>query len=48
MAKGEDGRKWKCKFYTPEARRPEALPRLHLMPAEGGSKHSAEAKMQFW
>ena len=48
MAKGEDGRKWKCKFYTPEARRPEALRRPHLALVGGGSKHSAEAKMQFW
>ena len=55
MAKGEDGRKWKCKFYTPEARRPEALRRPHLALRRphlalvgGGSKHSAEAKMQFW
>nr|CRY94295.1 hypothetical protein [uncultured prokaryote] len=48
MAKGEDGRKWKCKFYTPEARHPEALRRPHLALVGGGSKHSAEAKMQFW
>jgi len=48
MAKGEDGRKWKCKFYTPEARRPEALRRPHLALVGGGSKHSAGAKMQFW
>ena len=48
MAKGEDGRKWKCKFYTPEARHPEALRRPHLALVGGGSKHSAGAKMQFW
>ena len=48
VAKDDGGRKWKYKFYTPAARRPEDLRQPHPALVGGGSKHSAEAKMQFW